>query len=675
MSEDSSGFFSNLRSYANEYLETKRRNLQAKPQTQVDGGGSRHQVSFAGQEISQSELREIKQIRESGGIISSAFDAKALIRFGTGVEFYAENDELKEWLDETFFDIDLLTLELGEDATYYPYTVAEIVENRVGQFDHIRPTEPWTMLPRTDKYGDVIGWEQHLSGEYEPEMFDADELGYIILNKSSARDKTGISDVLQNKEEIETFRSNQQAMREATERLGFPFIHAKAGREGATQLNDNELRRIRNRLADIGPGETQVTGPDVSIEQMDPATVEFDKIQERDTRMLANAISIPLEMLNEGSDGLGSGKPAEVRLSLFALQNEAARRRFTAQFEQAFLRPIVEEYSPYDAGQDFGMDIKPFLDDKSDMAEYIERVGKYMKNKDVAEKLDLPKIEDDEMAESYRPPKQIEEAEEEDEPQDGLFGSAAEEAVDNELDKRDLQDIEDIALDDYPEAAQENARMALDAREETGNPNDCLTDTGWAVANNLDSGDPISESQLESMSAFERFEDDKEQGEEGQADCGWMAWKAWGGDEGIEWADNKQEKFEEARENAAGDTDFRAGWDEWETCLFELHQQSFEAEPDVKLANFTESAVPDFVKDRLQDAIMQGAIFSQFDTIADNDLMQLREFMTEQLVDKDGWTTDGIANRLQDLEPELSKAEAETIARTETASIVNTARR
>jgi len=52
----------------------------------------------------------------------------------------------------------------------------------------------------------------------------------------------------------------------------------------------------------------------------------------------------------------------------------------------------------------------------------------------------------------------------------------------------------------------------------------------------------------------------------------------------------------------------------------------------------------------------------------------LREFMTEQLVDQDGWTTDGIANRLQDLEPELSKSEAEVIARSETASIVNSAR-
>jgi hypothetical protein len=139
--------------------------------------------------------------------------------------------------------------------------------------------------------------------------------------------------------------------------------------------------------------------------------------------MLANAISIPLEMLNEGSDGLGSGKPAEVRLSLFALQNEAARRRFCSQFEQQFLRPIVEQYSPYDAGQDFGMQIKPFLDDKSDMAEYIDRVGKYMRNEDVVEKLDLPTIDDEEMAESYRPPKQIEEAEEEDQQQGGLFGS------------------------------------------------------------------------------------------------------------------------------------------------------------------------------------------------------------------------------------------------------------
>jgi hypothetical protein len=155
-------------------------------------------------------------------------------------------------------------------------------------------------------------------------------------------------------------------------------------------------------------------------------------------------------MLNEGSDGLGSGKPAEVRLSLFALQNEAARRRFCSQFEQQFLRPIVEQYSPYDHTQDFGMDIKPFLDDKSDMAEYIERVGKYMRNEDVVEKLDLPTIDDEEMAGSYRPPKQIEEAEEEDQQQGGLFGSAPTEVSFRSLAVPDNA----VAIDDRSEAPE-----------------------------------------------------------------------------------------------------------------------------------------------------------------------------------------------------------------------------
>jgi hypothetical protein len=161
-----------------------------------------------------------------------------------------------------------------------------------------------------------------------------------------------------------------------------------------------------------------------------------------------------------------------------------------------------------------------------------------------------------------------------------------------------------------------------------------------------------------------------------------MAWKAWGGDEGIRWADSKQEELEEARENAElseGDTDFRnsvdtEGWEAWEHTLYELHQQAFEADGDVRLANFTERALPDFVKDRLQESIMQGAIFSQFDTLVENDIMQLREFMTEELTQNDGWTTDSIAGRLMDLESELTRDEAERIARTETASIVNSAR-
>jgi hypothetical protein len=279
------------------------------------------------------------------------------------------------------------------------------------------------MLPRTDEFGDITRWEQHLKGDFaNPPTFDPEEIGSIIINKSSGRDKTGISEALRSQEEIETFRANQQAMREATERIGYPFVHAKAGREGATQLNDNELRRIRNRLADIGPGETQVTGPDVDIDLKEPATVDFGEIQERDMRMLATSLGVPVELLNHGSDGLGSGMPAELRKDLLALQNEADRRRFSEQFVDDILRPIVRDYSPFDHTQDMEVVFDPFLDDKTDMASLIQSVGDYLRADEVRDMLGRSEIEDEEIGQGFQTPAEQEKPEEEQ--GGGLFGSS-----------------------------------------------------------------------------------------------------------------------------------------------------------------------------------------------------------------------------------------------------------
>ena len=123
---------------------------------------------------------------------------------------------------------------------------------------------------------------------------------------------------------------------------------------------------------------------------------------------------------------------------------------------------------------------------------------------------------------------------------------------------RDLQDIEDIALDDYPEAAQENARMALDWREETGNPNDCGTQTGWQRANQLANGERLSEDTINRMVSFFARHEHTHDPDAPKENCSRMMWAAWGGDAGRRWAESKQEEFENARENAAGGTDFRS---------------------------------------------------------------------------------------------------------------------
>jgi hypothetical protein len=93
---------------------------------------------------------------------------------------------------------------------------------------------------------------------------------------------------------------------------------------------------------------------------------------------------------------------------------------------------------------------------------------------------------------------------------------------------------------DYPEAAKENAKIALRYAEENG-WGDCGTPVGKARANQLANGEPISEETIARMASFERQRQnsDKELGD----GCGRLMWLAWGGDEGVEWAQRKLEQI------------------------------------------------------------------------------------------------------------------------------------
>jgi len=111
---------------------------------------------------------------------------------------------------------------------------------------------------------------------------------------------------------------------------------------------------------------------------------------------------------------------------------------------------------------------------------------------------------------------------------------------------------------------------------------------------------------------------------------------------------------------------------EWDAHLLEMHNQIHD-NPGRELLEFSDSQTPQFVKDRLRDAILDGAVFNDFDTVDTDELFQLREFMIETL-QSDGWTIDGLADQLEQLDGVENKDQARRIARTETASVVNTAR-
>ena len=96
------------------------------------------------------------------------------------------------------------------------------------------------------------------------------------------------------------------------------------------------------------------------------------------------------------------------------------------------------------------------------------------------------------------------------------------------------------AYTDYPKAASENAKAALNWAEKNGWKG-CGTAVGKARANQLANREPISLETIERMAAFIRHKrnSNRKLGE----GCGRLMWLAWGGDAGVNWAIKKIEQI------------------------------------------------------------------------------------------------------------------------------------
>jgi len=100
---------------------------------------------------------------------------------------------------------------------------------------------------------------------------------------------------------------------------------------------------------------------------------------------------------------------------------------------------------------------------------------------------------------------------------------------------------------DYPQAATDNAKRALNIREEEGT--DCGTPVGWESARIIANKEAITEQRLPRVYSFLSRAKTYDQGsfkdEDGKQICGSIMYAAWGGDEMLTWAKNTYEEMEE----------------------------------------------------------------------------------------------------------------------------------
>lgn len=94
---------------------------------------------------------------------------------------------------------------------------------------------------------------------------------------------------------------------------------------------------------------------------------------------------------------------------------------------------------------------------------------------------------------------------------------------------------------DYPQAATENAKIALRWAEENG-WGECGTPVGKERANQLANREAISRDTIARMASFKRHQQHKDVPySEG---CGGLMYDAWGGTSGIEWAIRKLDQID-----------------------------------------------------------------------------------------------------------------------------------
>lgn len=94
---------------------------------------------------------------------------------------------------------------------------------------------------------------------------------------------------------------------------------------------------------------------------------------------------------------------------------------------------------------------------------------------------------------------------------------------------------------DYPDAAKNNARRALDHKKKNGS--DCGTLVGWQRANQIANGEGLSEETVQRTYSFlsraETYDQGKYFDEDGSEICGSVMYDAWGGSAMRVWAEAK----------------------------------------------------------------------------------------------------------------------------------------
>lgn len=138
---------------------------------------------------------------------------------------------------------------------------------------------------------------------------------------------------------------------------------------------------------------------------------------------------------------------------------------------------------------------------------------------------------------------------------------------------------------DYPKAATENAKKALEWRDKYGREEvDAGTPVGWQRANQLAKGEALSYDVVSRMAQFNRHRKNSKIAPEFKdtpwKDRGYVAWLIWGGDEGVDWAMKTMDQIKKEEANES----FMMTFESFSRMIFEsTSTEIFQKQSDIRI--------------------------------------------------------------------------------------------
>ncbi|AHG00956.1 hypothetical protein HALLA_12045 [Halostagnicola larsenii XH-48] len=372
---------SGVKDYLSRILE------RATPSSWVAGGTSRPNKFFQTRPRTYKELKRREKIYLNGGPITEFIDTRALMTYGTGVDFESSSPvtddqgrTVDEWLTEQFGDtLELTMIDAGIQSYWAGDAWPEIVETRAGEFSHLELIDPTTMDVDWNDYGEITTLRQIIKGprgKPKSQPVDIDNVGHFTF-KDSSGGPLGDSLVEQNLDEINRYVSNQEQRANAIKLHGSPKYDVSVGSEGQS-IPDKVMRRINRKFRpERVDEETAWThGGDLEINALESPGMGdgMKQITETDISLLAGSFGIPLEWTNFGSAGLGDGSPAESRERKFERQARTEQTRRANQFKKEILRPILRRYSPFPEDIEINVVFGDVVSDPTQVTEWLSTV-------------------------------------------------------------------------------------------------------------------------------------------------------------------------------------------------------------------------------------------------------------------------------------------------------------